>query len=263
MDRKDRSYTLLLIPGHNNGKTISLHCSRTALIAAAITGVLVLIMAGFATLTSFDSVRKAHALAELKSANEVLVKENGRVRELALKLGRLDTLAAYLQGLAEINPSSPKPRAADIVLPGSDGVEADNTAAIEDSMPSTPPVRGWVTQKFSIDTVRRGGAHPGIDIAADEGTPIVAAAPGRVSDVAMDRFYGNLVTIDHGNGYVTRYGHCLKIFVVKGQRVTRGQRIAEVGSTGYSSAPHLHYEVIKGGKNINPLGFIVAGKNNP
>ena len=89
MDRKDLSYTILLIPGHNNGKTISLHCSRTALIAAAITGVLVLIMAGFATLTSFDSVRKAHALAELKSANEVLVKENGRVRELALKLGDL------------------------------------------------------------------------------------------------------------------------------------------------------------------------------
>ncbi len=263
MDRKDRSYTLLLIPGHNNGKTISVHCSHFALVAGVITGALVLVMAGFATVTSFDSVRKARALAELRSANEMLVKENARVSDLSLKIGKLDTLAAYLQGLAEINPSSPKPRAADIVFPGSNGVDADNAAGIEDSMPSTAPVRGWVTQKFSIDTVRRGGAHPGIDIAADEGTPIVAAAPGRVSDVTLDRFYGNLVTIDHGNGYVTRYGHCLKIFVVKGQRVTRGQRIAQVGSTGYSSAPHLHYEVIKNGKNINPLGFIVAGKNNP
>ena len=126
-------------------------------------------------------------------------------------------------------------------------------------MPTTPPVRGWVTQKFST-IPRRGVAHLGIDIAADEGTPIIAAAPGKISDVSTDRFYGNLVTIDHGNGFITRYGHCLKIFVAKGQHVNRGQRIALVGSTGYSSAPHLHYEVIKNGKNINPLGFIVAGK---
>jgi len=88
----------------------------------------------------------------------------------------------------------------------------------------------------------------------------ISAAPGTVVDVAATRFYGNLVTIDHGNGYITRYGHCLKVFVKKGQRVDRGGTIAQVGNTGFSSAPHLHYEVIKNGKNINPLGFIVAGK---
>jgi murein DD-endopeptidase MepM/ murein hydrolase activator NlpD len=267
MDRKERSYTVLLVPGHNSGKTLSFHCSRFTLIVLAVLGAVILLLAGFATVASFDALRKERLLAGLRADNEALTKENGRVRLLAQKIGKLDTLAAYLQGLAEITPSSRSahgadtPSAAASSLGVGDSMQAmENTPIVEDSLPTTPPVRGWVTQKFSIDTVRRGIAHPGIDIAASEGTPIVAAAPGTVVDVAATRFYGNLVTIDHGNGYITRYGHCLKVFVKKGQRVDRGGTIAQVGNTGFSSAPHLHYEVIKNGKNINPLGFIVAGK---
>jgi murein DD-endopeptidase MepM/ murein hydrolase activator NlpD len=221
----------------------------------------ILMLAGFATVASLDTLHKEHVLAGLRSDNAALVKETGRLRLLAQKVGRLDTLAAYLQGLAEIGPPPLEAAGKSVSFGMGDSMlAAENTAGNEDSMPTTPPVRGWVTQKFSIDTVRRGIAHPGIDIAAAEGTPIVAAAPGRISEVGEDRFYGNLVTIDHGNGFITRYGHCLEILVAKGQRVVRGQKIALVGSTGFSSAPHLHYEVIKNGKNINPLGFIVAGK---
>jgi murein DD-endopeptidase MepM/ murein hydrolase activator NlpD len=265
MNSKGRSYTILLIPGHKNGKTISIHCSRSAFITLAGVSGLIVLLAGFTTFASFDTLRKRHVIAELRRENGILIKENNYVRLLTQKIEKLETLANYLQQLAEISPSSQADLIADKTpYLGSDSMQSvENKTGIEDSMPTTLPVRGWVTQKFSSDTTHRGIAHLGIDIAADKGTPIIAAAPGMISDVSEDQFYGNLITIDHGNGFITRYGHCLKIFVTKGQHVYRGQRIALVGNTGYSSAPHLHYEVIKNGKNINPLGFIVAGKAQP
>jgi len=264
-NNKGRGYTVLLIPGHKNGKTISVHFSRSALFALVGVSGLILLLAGFATVASFDALRTRHVIAELRSENGILVKENNYIRLLAQKIGKLDTLANYLQGLAEISPSSQTDLVANKNLSlGSDSMQSvDNKVGIEDSVPTTLPVRGWVTQKFSNDTTHHGIAHLGIDIAADEGMPIIAAAPGMINDVSTDQFYGNLITIDHGNGFITRYGHCLKILVTKGQHVNRGQRIALVGNTGYSSAPHLHYEVIKNGKNVNPLGFIAAGKDQP
>jgi murein DD-endopeptidase MepM/ murein hydrolase activator NlpD len=261
MDSNGKGYTILLIPGHNNGKTISIHCSRSALIILAVMGAVILLLAGFAMVSTYDALHKAHQLSVLRSDNEVLARENGQVKQLAQKIGKLDTLADYLQGLAESGPDVQTRSGAGVPpSPVHESAAAEGAPGAEDSIPTTPPVQGWVTQKFSNDTTRRGIAHPGIDIAADEGTPIVAAAPGRVSDAGLDRYYGNLITIDHGNGFTTRYGHCLKIFVTKGEHVARGQRIGLVGTTGFSSAPHLHYEVIKNGRNINPLGFIVAGK---
>ena len=98
--------------------------------------------------------------------------------------------------------------------------------------------------------------HLGIDLAAPLGTPIVAPAGGLVVDVATLTGYGKMVTIDHGYGVVTRYAHCSKILVRVGQRVKRDQEIALVGSTGLSTAPHLHYEVIVNGQHVNPEKYI-------
>ncbi|MDD4393374.1 MAG: M23 family metallopeptidase, partial [Desulfobacterales bacterium] len=98
--------------------------------------------------------------------------------------------------------------------------------------------------------------HKGIDFAAPKGTPVVATADGVVTFSGTKGLLGKLVVIDHGHGLVTRYGHNSKIFKKRGDKVKRGDIIAEVGSTGRSTGPHVHYEVRLNGVPINPSRYI-------
>jgi murein DD-endopeptidase MepM/ murein hydrolase activator NlpD len=119
------------------------------------------------------------------------------------------------------------------------------------------PVLGRITSRFSVarrhpmlGVVRR---HNGIDIAAPTGTPITAPRAGIVHFVGRRIGYGIVVELDHGNGVMSRYAHCKSASVVEGERVVAGQQIATVGATGLATGPHLHYEVLVGGRNVNPL----------
>jgi len=98
-------------------------------------------------------------------------------------------------------------------------------------------------------------------MAAPTGTPVYAPADGVVIAAEWERGYGNLIKIRHEFGITTRYGHLSKIRVKVGQKVSQGERIADMGSTGHSTGPHLHYEIRISGKAINPMTFIKAGKN--
>jgi len=115
------------------------------------------------------------------------------------------------------------------------------------------PVDGRITSRFGT---RWGRMHNGVDIAAPAGTPVLAAAPGKVTYAGWAGSYGMLVTIDHGNGVETRYAHNSRILVKVGDEVQRGQRIALVGSTGNSTGPHLHFEVLVNGENRDPLDWL-------
>jgi len=98
--------------------------------------------------------------------------------------------------------------------------------------------------------------HPGMDFAAEQGTPIYATGDGIVNQADnLAQGYGNHVVINHGFGYMTLYGHMSKIATKAGQKVVRGQLIGYVGSTGLSTAPHIHYEVIKNGEKVNPINY--------
>ncbi len=122
--------------------------------------------------------------------------------------------------------------------------------------PSIWPAKGVVSSPFGM---RWGGTdfHPGIDIANDMGTPIRATADGVVSVAGWNSGgYGNMVDIDHGNGVMTRYGHASYVVVSAGQRVKRGQIIAYMGSTGFSTGPHVHYEVRVNGQPVDPAGYL-------
>ena len=122
--------------------------------------------------------------------------------------------------------------------------------------PSIWPARGDVSSPFGM---RWNGSdfHPGIDIANDMGTPIVATADGVVTTAGWnDGGYGNMVDIDHGNGIMTRYGHAMQVAVTAGQHVRRGQVIAYMGSTGFSTGPHVHYEVRINGQPVNPVAYL-------
>jgi len=127
--------------------------------------------------------------------------------------------------------------------------------------PSIFPTTGRISSAFASARMHpifnRLMPHEGLDISAPMGTQIIAAAAGVVVEVGNENGYGNLITIDHGNGVVTRYGHCSRIIARIGQRVQRGDKIALVGSTGISTGPHLHYEVIVNGKPVNPRKYIL------
>jgi murein DD-endopeptidase MepM/ murein hydrolase activator NlpD len=115
------------------------------------------------------------------------------------------------------------------------------------------PVNGPITSPFGM---RWGTLHPGLDIGAGMGTPIRAAGSGRVIVAGYEGGYGNLVVIDHGNGIATAYGHQSSIAVAVGQDVTKGQVIGYVGSTGFSTGPHLHFQVRVDGSPVDPLGYL-------
>lgn len=127
-------------------------------------------------------------------------------------------------------------------------------------LPSIPPVTvGWYSSNFGwrIDPFTGANAmHEGVDFMVDAGTPIHASAGGVVAFAAMHPQYGNMVEIDHGNDIITRYAHASKLLVKVGQVVRRGEKIAEVGSTGRSTGNHLHFEVRYQGSAQNPVRFL-------
>lgn len=130
------------------------------------------------------------------------------------------------------------------------------------AIPSVQPVQHLqFTSNFGIrsDPFRGTAAmHAGVDIPGPVGTPIYATADGIVDHAARLGGYGNMVEINHGKGIATRYGHLSKILVADGARVTRGQLIALMGSTGRSTGPHLHYEVRIDGHAVNPIPFLTT-----
>jgi murein DD-endopeptidase MepM/ murein hydrolase activator NlpD len=110
------------------------------------------------------------------------------------------------------------------------------------------------TDPFTGDRAR----HTGVDFPAPRGAPILASAGGRVRFAGFRGAYGNTVEIDHGNGLVTRYGHASRLFVRRGDLVLPGQKIAAVGSTGRSTGPHLHFEVLRGGRAVEPRLYLAG-----
>jgi len=137
-------------------------------------------------------------------------------------------------------------------------------ADIKDRLDHTPsiwPVKGWLSRGYGMRPDPFTGyrrLHRGIDISNNVGTPIIAPAAGRVKTALVDRDLGKMVEIDHGYGFVTRYGHLSMLDVQRGQLVSRGDVIGRMGSTGYSTGPHLHYEVWRNGKVLNPYDYIIS-----
>jgi len=130
------------------------------------------------------------------------------------------------------------------------------------AIPSVQPVHSLsFTSNFGIrsDPFRGTAAmHAGVDIPGPVGTPIYATADGIIAHAGRQGGYGNMVEISHGKGIATRYGHLSKILVADNARVTRGQLIALMGSTGRSTGPHLHYEVRIDGHAVNPIPFLTT-----
>ena len=141
---------------------------------------------------------------------------------------------------------------------------ADSLAAHSERLAATPsilPTQGWLSSAFarmrSHPILHLSRPHEGVDITAPAGTPIEAPANGTVKFAGWEAGYGNTLIIEHGYGITTRFAHASRLLVGKGARVRRGDRIALVGNSGLSTAPHLHYEVHVNGNPVNPLKYIL------
>lgn len=123
----------------------------------------------------------------------------------------------------------------------------------------TPLFESYISSEFGRRTDPFTGElafHPGVDLAANEGALVHSVAPGVVTWAGERAGYGKLVEINHGNGYITRYGHNSRLLVHVGDKVKKGQNVSQVGSTGRSTGPHLHFEVIKNGQTVNPISYL-------
>lgn len=222
---------------------------------------------------------------------DVMAKKLG---EMQAKMTQLESLGERVSGLAGINPEEIKS------MPGRGGpqvldrpitmTELQSSLSMLDSL--TSQRADWMTMMESklfdqkirnmmvptqqpvlnanlgsafgwrIDPITNHGAlHTGLDFQADPGTPILAAAGGIVVTQEYHAAYGNMVEIDHGNDIVTRYAHASQVFVKKGDLVKRGKKIAEVGTTGRSTGPHLHFEVLVQNVPQDPQKFLDVGRN--
>jgi murein DD-endopeptidase MepM/ murein hydrolase activator NlpD len=165
------------------------------------------------------------------------------IREIASELGSLVSLVQDRQQKLEIIE--------DVIM------EKGLTAQV---IPSGWPVRsGYVTSKFGFrvhPTKKRRLFHEGVDFASPRGTPIIAVADGVVTFSGRKGGYGRMVDIRHVNGLVTRYAHNQDNLVTEGQMVRQGQKIATVGSSGTATGPHVHFEVLKDGKAVDPFRYI-------
>ena len=268
---KKKRVTFLIVPEGSPRSlkfTLSLWAIRVITGAAAFLVVLVIAMSVLHGKLLYEVI----AGKSLKQENERLRMYNTRVVELEKELqeyktfvGRVAELAGVQYGdssgthaaeydtLLDVEPSemiSPLAEQQGEILSAVDSVEtgADSLTAV----PRGAPIAGWITQGFSMDVPDFRSAHPGVDFAAKTGTDVKATAGGMVILAGWDEIYGNLVAIDHLNGYVTYYGHNSKNLVKVGDTVSRGQVIALSGNTGRSSAPHLHYEIRKDDVPVNP-----------
>jgi len=215
-----------------------------------------------------------------------------KIGEMQAKLTQLESLGERVSGLAGVNPAEIKAR------PGQGGAlvtgrplsmeelqatladlgrltdqRTDLLTVLESRLfdqrlrnmmvPTQKPVAlGNLGSAFGwrVDPITGQSAlHTGLDFQADPGTPIIAAAGGVVTTQEYHPAYGNLVEIDHGNELITRYAHASEVFVRQGDLVKRGQKIAAVGSTGRSTGPHLHFEVLVQGIPQDPQKFLDAG----
>jgi murein DD-endopeptidase MepM/ murein hydrolase activator NlpD len=131
--------------------------------------------------------------------------------------------------------------------------------ALAAATPSVWPVAGWLTSSYGTRTdpfTNGAGFHPGLDISADYGQPVLATGEATVSSAGANGAYGNMVTLDHGFGIVTKYGHLSRIAVMADEHVKRGDVIGYVGSTGRSTGSHLHYEIWMNGRLTNPMTLL-------
>jgi murein DD-endopeptidase MepM/ murein hydrolase activator NlpD len=285
----ERRALLIKFDSPDGSRPIQWTISGPLLCALGVAGFVVLISLGFLVTRVGELASRAHLADDLGRRNaeleESLLRIHALERELtgmqaldreirewaglgggpaagAVQTGGVTSLDGQRTARAEVPRTVSEAAAQNLLIaPARLGAEAAGPApaTIGQAHPLAWPVEGWVSSEYG-ETRGGDGPHAGIDLVAPSGAPVVSAEAGRVIAAGSDAEYGRVAVVDHGGGLVTLYGHNAEIAVTEGETVRRGQRIASVGSTGRSTAPHLHFEVRYDGYALDPRLFLGRGE---
>lgn len=263
-----RFLNILFIP-HSRSRVVSRRISYRGLKALGVLSVLFLVLVIYLAFHYGQVYFKALRVELLEKRNSELEAEHKKIERLERELILLKEESAKVKSMLGIEEAPPMADLSTLLasVPEDTGVggEEPSPSSVRRSpemasvfreqdrllraIPSLWPVKGWVSQTYSP-------SHPALDIAAPLGAPVLAPADGIISFSGWADDLGNLMKIDHGEGFCTVYGHCSRILVSVGDAVRRGEVVGFVGSTGQSTAPHLHYEVRVDGRTVNPQGYL-------
>lgn len=231
---KYRKISVIVAP-HGSSKSWNRDVSFPVLLGIGIAAVILPALLLFLLVQVADLSARSREVDTLRAENASFEEQGRRIQELEAELAELQEFETRVRRWAGIEYSDEVP--ANRAERGQHQWERENTLLSE--IPSLLPLAGWVSRGFEHGPE----GHAGIDLVGETGTAVRASALGVVRFAGWNDTFGNLVILDHGNGYSSLYGHNDTVLVETGSLVPRGQTIARLGNTGQSSAPHLHFEV--------------------
>jgi murein DD-endopeptidase MepM/ murein hydrolase activator NlpD len=262
-----KGFSVIVAP-RGTGTTVSFSIPGNAAIAILV--ILVVLLAGLA-FSGYTYVRLALLTVEV----ERLERQNGNLRaqaekvnEIRVELARVEEMRRRIESWAGLVPAEGEVEEgeADVALyvptwPRRYSYEIMRDVYLYQTklLPDMIiPTAGWVSRWY-VENVEGQTSHPGVDIVAATGTPVRSALDGEVTFAGWDDIYGNVVRVQHNDSIVTMYGHNDEVLVEEGDRVAKGEVIARVGNTGRSTAPHLHFAVLKNGIAEDPELYVNLG----
>ena len=260
MSPAGRGFVTLMI--HRDGALTSpkLRLPVWAARALAVLGIMTAAVALVAAVLYAPVARLAARVPGLEREVERLTSENDQVRDLASRLAELESRYEQVRTMLGGDLVPRRVRADGLAVAHPVLARLPSAGAHYELGPSAP--RYWPLDEAGVVTRGQVGlesgqeAHPGLDIAVPTGTPIRASGGGAVAETGDDVEYGRFVLIEHPGGYHTLYGHASRLLVSAGDSVSAGQVIGLSGSTGRSTAPHLHFEARRGGKAVDPRSLL-------
>jgi murein DD-endopeptidase MepM/ murein hydrolase activator NlpD len=251
---KERRRLSFIVVPHGDLETRTYEISYGALKALMVAGLLLVIMFVVMASTWWFVATQAARVGGLEREVARLEDERARVTALARDLSQAEQQYARVRQLLGVEGGT---TGQEVVLPPLRSEDEPGIAPV--STQATWPSAWPLTRPGFITQMRNNpdeGLHPGLDIAVAADSYIRAAGAGVVRDAGTDEVYGHFILIDHGDGLESMYGHASRLFVNSGDRVERNEVIALSGSTGRSTAPHLHFEIRKDGQPVDPLAYV-------
>ncbi len=253
-ERRDRKLTIMLVPdGTRESQTfhVSYFALRALLALGALVALGLTVMAG----SWWYLAARAARAGELQAEVEVMTRDRARVEAL---VQRLETIESQYTRIRDLFGRAQEGALSDVWLPPATASRRTAASTLPQDGPTPPSAWPLTERGFVTRGLHEGleGGHPGLDIAVASDSYIRAAGGGTVIDIGDDAVYGRFVVIDHGDGYSTLYGHASLHLVTLGQTVRERQVIALSGSTGRSTGPHLHFEVLVDGEHVDPLTVV-------
>ena len=253
----------IILAPHGAEKSLSVRLPVLLLLVVLVLLLLFIVTSVVGILTYSKVLSRAMRAEDLVAQNDSLRTELSRITLLESEMADLIALKGRVLELAGTQPGLLEPlvmkKTPLVAVGGSPGARADSTIALagwdEEDPQFVWPVYGPISQVFKPGT-KKQKPHSGIDIAATTGTPVLCVEAGEVTYAGVDSVFGYLVIMDHGKGITSWYGHNSRLAVVSGQVMKKGSVIAFVGSTGISTAPHLHLEIRRNGVPLDPTNYL-------